>query len=69
MIRRLDARGLIARAPDPNDRRRKVVSLTRKGEALIDRLAPNGFTVSAAILAPLTPKERAAFLALLLRLS
>jgi len=69
VIRRLDARGLITRAPDPKDRRRAVLGLTAKGEALIGRLAPNGFAVSDAILAPLKPAERRTFLALLKKLA
>lgn len=69
VIRRLDARGLIERAPDPHDGRRTVLSLSPKGAALIRRLVPNGFEVSDAILAPLSPAERKTFLALLRRLS
>jgi DNA-binding MarR family transcriptional regulator len=69
VIRRLSARGLIERVDDPNDRRRTMLSLSPKGRALIDRLVPNGFKVSDAILAPLDPAERKAFLALLRRLT
>lgn len=68
VIRRLDARGLIARAPDPHDGRRTVLRLSPKGVALIRRLVPNGLKVSEAILAPLKPAERDTFLALLRRL-
>jgi DNA-binding MarR family transcriptional regulator len=68
VIRRLDARGLIARTADRRDRRRTLLSLTPRGRQLIARLAPNGFTVSARILAPLTEAERRTFLALLRRL-
>lgn len=69
VIRRLDARGLITRAPDLLDGRRTVLSLTPKGAMLVDRITPNGFRVSEAILAPLRPAERKAFLAFLKRLS
>jgi len=69
VIRRLAARGLIVRAPDASDGRRTVLSLTPKGRALVDRITPNGVRVSEAILAPLSPNERRAFLALLRRLS
>ncbi|MGE0501121.1 MAG: MarR family winged helix-turn-helix transcriptional regulator [Rhizobiaceae bacterium] len=37
---RLAARGLIERAPDPNDRRAKRVSLTVDGTAMLDRILP-----------------------------
>ena len=53
---------------DPDDRRRSRLTLTRRGRALVDRLLPNGFDVSAGILEPLSPRERATFLALLKRL-
>lgn len=69
VIRRLVARGLIARAPDAADGRRAVLSLTQKGRALVERVVPNGFDVSAAILEPLSAGERRAFLALLKKLS
>jgi DNA-binding MarR family transcriptional regulator len=69
VIRRLSERGLIARAFDPDDKRRAVLSLTPKGAALIARAVPNGIAVSEAILSPLKPAERRRFLALLRRLS
>ena len=34
---RLEARGLIRRAPDPRDRRGKLIGLTTEGRALVDR--------------------------------
>ncbi len=69
VIRRLAERGLIERAADPNDQRRMVLSLSPAGRRLVDRLAQNGFKVSAAILDPLAPGERETFLALLRRLT
>ncbi len=68
VVRRLRQRALIAARPDPDDRRRSRLTLTRRGRALVDRLLPNGFDVSAGILEPLSPRERATFLALLKRL-
>ncbi len=69
VIRRLETRGLIERAADPNDRRRTVLSLSLAGRRLIERLARNGPRVGQAILSPLAPDERETFLALLRRLS
>jgi len=69
VIRRLKARRLIVQGPDPGDRRRTVLKLSRTGAALVERLAPTGFAVSAAILAPLSAAERRRFLALLQRLT
>jgi DNA-binding MarR family transcriptional regulator len=40
MVDRLEARGLVRRAPDPGDRRVTLVQLTAAGKALIDELYP-----------------------------
>lgn len=69
VIGRLRARLLIEDRPDPTDRRRTLLRLSLEGEGLVERLAPNGFAVSDAILEPLSAEERAAFLALLKRLT
>ncbi len=68
VIRRLVERRLIERSDDAADRRRAVLRLTRAGRALIERLIPKGFNVSARTLEPLTPAERDQFLRLLTRL-
>lgn len=40
LVDRLEARGLVRRAPDPRDRRVTLVQLTPAGKALIDELRP-----------------------------
>jgi DNA-binding MarR family transcriptional regulator len=40
LVDRLEARGLVRRAPDPRDRRVTLVQLTAEGKALIDELRP-----------------------------
>lgn len=40
LVDRLEARGLVRRAPDPRDRRVTLVQLTPTGQALIDELRP-----------------------------
>lgn len=40
LVDRLEARGLVRRAPDPRDRRVTLVQLTPQGSALIDELRP-----------------------------
>lgn len=69
VIRRLVERRLIERTADAVDRRRAVLRLTAAGRALVERLIPLGFRVSARTLDPLRPVERAQFLRLLARLA
>lgn len=69
VIDRLAARGLVRAVPDAADRRRLTVSLTPEGRALFERLAAAALAVSDETLAPLSPAERRAFLALLRKLA
>jgi DNA-binding MarR family transcriptional regulator len=69
VIKRLIARKLIERRPDPEDRRRLLLRLTPAGEALIDSAIVFGLQISAQTLAPLTATERSVFLGLLRRLA
>jgi MarR family transcriptional regulator, lower aerobic nicotinate degradation pathway regulator len=68
VIDRLSARGLTETSPDPEDGRRLLVSLTRAGQQLADKAAPNAFAISKETLAPLDARERETLLALLNRL-
>ena len=45
VIDRLTARGLTETAPDPNDGRRLLVSLTRAGQQMADKAAPNALVI------------------------
>ncbi len=58
----LEGRGLLARAPDPRDRRALRLSLTAAGAALLKAAEPAVGAVQEALLAPLAPADRAAFL-------
>lgn len=69
VIKRLDARGLIARRADPNDRRRLILSLRPEGEAVIARAIESGVEITRATLEPLSPAEQRSLLALLARIS
>jgi DNA-binding MarR family transcriptional regulator len=68
VIARLLDRGFILRDPDPEDRRRALLSLTDAGRAAFLEAAANGKLISKETLAPLDAKERAAFLRLLAKL-
>lgn len=69
VTQRLLAKKLIRREPDPDDKRRALVSLTPEGEAILERLIPRGIRVSEETLAPLSPNDRKQFLTLLKRIS
>ena len=68
VIDRLTARGLTETSSDPDDGRRLLVSLTRAGQQLAEKAAPNAFAITRETLAPLDAEERATFVALLSRL-
>ncbi|MEA2883780.1 MAG: MarR family transcriptional regulator, lower aerobic nicotinate degradation pathway regulator [Bradyrhizobium sp.] len=68
VIDRLTARGLTETGPDPADGRRLVVSLTRAGQQLVEKAAPNALAISRETLAPLDARERETLVALLTKL-
>ena len=58
-LRALEERGLVDVRPDPADRRRRVVTLTRTGKALRRRLDDRSEALAARLLEPLTQRQRA----------
>lgn len=68
VILRLVERQLVERHPDPQDRRRTSVQLTRTGQSLVTALTGNALRANDRTLEPLSPDERAQFLYLLSRL-
>lgn len=68
VIRRLEARGLVGRTDDPNDRRRTLLRLTEAGEAMVEQVTATAFQVSARTLAPLDEDEQLRLLAMLKKL-
>ena len=64
----LEARGLVERAPDPDHKRRKIVTLTPAGLAELERLDRIIEDVQKAVLAPLPAAQQREFLSLLRRL-
>ena len=68
VIDRLTARGLTETSADPEDGRRLRVSLTRAGQQLTEKVAGNAIAISKETLAPLDPRERELFVALLEKL-
>jgi MarR family transcriptional regulator, temperature-dependent positive regulator of motility len=64
VIERLENKGLLQRTVSEQDRRARLLTLTREGAKLLAACRPVVEALQADILAPLTGKERAAFLAL-----
>ena len=69
VVRRLQGRGLVERADDPTDRRRTLLRVSVSGRDLVGSLTETALTVSSSTLEPLSPPERAQFLALLSKIS
>jgi DNA-binding MarR family transcriptional regulator len=68
LIDGLEAQGLAARHPDARDRRRNVVTLTERGDAVLRAGVRATDAVEAAFLGDLTPAEAATLRRLLQRL-
>ncbi|MFI6600333.1 MarR family winged helix-turn-helix transcriptional regulator [Nonomuraea sp. NPDC050536] len=68
VINELAERSLVERAPDPDDRRRNVITLTDRGHAHLARLDEVLETLQNGLLAPLAQEERATLVTLLTRL-
>ncbi|GAA4928566.1 hypothetical protein GCM10025331_10170 [Actinoplanes utahensis] len=54
---RLEKAGLVARSPDPNDRRGILVRLTPHGHTIADRAVAAGLAEQQRLLATLTPEQ------------
>jgi DNA-binding MarR family transcriptional regulator len=65
---RLEQAGLIARSPDPGDRRGTLITLTDAGRELIDRLTPAHLENERTIIAALGEAEQRALADLLRKL-
>lgn len=69
MIRRLQQAELVERVTSRHDQRINLVRLTAKGVAFTMKALPLSRQVSEDVLAPLRPRERERFIALLKRLT
>ena len=68
VIERLQAKQYIERKPAPEDKRVKLLYLTRSGTALLRDIMPSVDRAQARMLQPLKPADRKALLALLTQL-
>lgn len=67
-LARLEQRGVVARDPDPDDKRSFTVRLTAQGLDLFDRIAPAHLLSEDQLLSALTPDEHDALAGLLRKL-
>jgi MarR family transcriptional regulator for hemolysin len=56
-VDRLEGLGLVARCPDPADRRAKLVSVTPAADAILERIAPLAASVRAAASEGIAPAD------------
>nr|WP_128984461.1 MarR family transcriptional regulator [Streptomyces roseicoloratus] len=68
VINELERRGQVARTPDPDDRRRNVVTLTPQGRSQLERLDEVLAEAQEELMAPLSVAERALLVGLLERM-
>jgi len=65
VVDRLEARGLMQRSASPEDRRVRLLSLTKPGQELLEAIEPDMLKAQERILAPLPKAERAEFMRML----
>jgi len=68
VIERLEAKELIERKPSPDDRRVKLLHLTKAGAALLRDIKPSVDRAQVRMLQPLKPADRKTLMALLTQL-
>ncbi|MGQ9366344.1 MarR family winged helix-turn-helix transcriptional regulator [Azospirillum sp. ST 5-10] len=69
VIDRLESRGLVIRAPSPNDRRSYALRLSDQGERLLDELIPRVQAHDDAMVKDLSAEEKAQFIDALQRVA
>ncbi|MFE5289954.1 MarR family winged helix-turn-helix transcriptional regulator [Nocardia sp. NPDC056611] len=67
MLKELTEQGHVARAPDPSDRRRNLITLTRSGRRRLEKLDSALSIVQSDLLHRLSPTERDHLASLLTR--
>lgn len=65
VVQKLESDGLVVRMQDPQDRRRKVIILTAKGERKLEALKAPALRAQNTALSAFTPDEATQFLSLL----
>ena len=68
VIERLEAKALVERKPSADDKRIKLLHLTKAGTALLRDIMPSVDQAQARMLQPLKPADRSTLLALMMQL-
>jgi MarR family transcriptional regulator, lower aerobic nicotinate degradation pathway regulator len=68
LVEQMVKSGVAARQVDSADRRVRLLSLTAKGDRIYAELLPVFTAANAAVLAPVSPRERKLFMSLLVRI-
>jgi MarR family transcriptional regulator, lower aerobic nicotinate degradation pathway regulator len=68
-LNELAATGLVRREPDPEDGRRNIVTMTKRGVSALERLDAVVDGIQNTVLAPLTASEQRTFVRLLSKLT
>lgn len=58
LMARLEQEGLVRVTPDSNDRRRRIVKLTKRGRAAVTELDDRSEELASRLVEPLTPRQR-----------
>lgn len=69
VVDRLRQKGFTLTEPDPDDKRRTLISLSPEGEALVARMKEVGARITEETLAPLGPAEQRNLIRLLQKIS
>ena len=69
VVDRLKEKGLLVTNPDPNDKRRFIISLTPQGNAMTKKLRDDGRMISERTLSPLKQAEQKKLLELLRKIT
>ena len=65
VIDRLESRGLMQRSASPDDRRMRLLTLTKEGQILLAEVVPSMLLAQDRMPAPLPKRERAEFMRML----
>jgi DNA-binding MarR family transcriptional regulator len=69
VVDRLRQKGLIVAEPDPDDKRRTLISLSPEGVALVERMQSVGHSITSETLKPLSAAEQRALSKILRKLA